>query len=90
MDGPVAVSYGPVPGSVYCGHRFMDVLIHGWDLAYATGQDINLPEELVDACWEVVEPQRELLAGSGMFDAVPVPEGGDRQTALLAVLGRTE
>ena len=33
MERPCAVSYGPVPGSVYCGHRFIDVLIHGWDVA---------------------------------------------------------
>src|SRR5580692_4837016 len=38
LDAPCAVSYGPVPGSVYAGHRFLDVLIHGWDLAVATGQ----------------------------------------------------
>ena len=89
MDRPVAVSYGPVPGSVYCGHRFLDVLIHGWDLAASTGQDTTLDAELVEACWEVVEPQRELLTGSGMFDPdVSAPAGADRQTALLAVLGR--
>ena len=41
MDAPVAVSYGPVPGSVYCGHRFLDVLIHGWDVAESTGQDTH-------------------------------------------------
>src|ERR1700730_7856979 len=39
LDAPCAVSYGPVPGSVYAGHRLIDVLIHGWDLAIATGQD---------------------------------------------------
>ena len=38
LEAPCAVSYGPVPGSVYAGHRFIDVLIHGWDLAVATGQ----------------------------------------------------
>ena len=36
------MSYGPVPGSVYAGHRFIDVLIHGWDLAKATGQDATI------------------------------------------------
>ena len=41
MDAPCAVSYGPVPGSVYAGHRFLDVLIHGWDLAKATGQETD-------------------------------------------------
>jgi len=89
MESPVAVSYGPVPGSVYCGHRFLDVLIHGWDLARATGQDATLPADLVDACFEVVEPQQDLLAGSGMFGTVQsVPAAADRQTQLLAILGR--
>ena len=89
MDAPVAVSYGPVPGSVYCGHRFIDVLIHGWDLARATGQDATLPSDLVEACFEVVEPQRQLLEGSGMFGTVQHVGGdADRQTQLLAILGR--
>jgi len=67
MDTPVAVSYGPVPGSVYAGHRFLDVLVHGWDLAKATGQDTTLDPDLVAACWEVITPQMDLLRGSGMF-----------------------
>jgi len=89
MDAPCAVSYGPVPGSVYCGHRFMDLLIHGWDVAASTGQDTTLDPELVEACFEVLEPQQEMLAASGMFGtAREVPEVADRQTRLLAVLGR--
>ena len=90
MDAPCAVSYGPVPGSVYCGHRFMDVLIHGWDVARSTGQDTTLDPELVEACWAVVEPQREMLAGSGMFGSeVIVAVDTDPQTRLLAALGRS-
>jgi uncharacterized protein (TIGR03086 family) len=89
MEQMVAVSYGPVPGEVYCGHRFLDVLIHGWDLATSTGQDTTLPDDLVEACWEVVTPQRDILAGSGMFGhEVSVPADADRQTQLLAILGR--
>jgi uncharacterized protein (TIGR03086 family) len=91
MECMVAVSYGPVPGAVYCGHRFLDVLIHGWDLAKSTGQDTNLPEDLVEACWDVVTPQRDVLAGSGMFGhEQSVPPNADRQTQLLAILGREE
>lgn len=89
MDAPVAVSYGPVPGSIYCGHRLLDVLIHGWDLAKATGQDTNLPADLVAACTEVVTPQAELLQASGMFGSTRTVEpDADPQTALLAALGR--
>ena len=90
MEAMCAVSYGPVPGEVYAGHRFIDVLIHGWDLAQATGQDTRLAPELVEACWVVVEPQRDLLTGSGMFgDRPELPPDADRQAQLLALLGRT-
>jgi uncharacterized protein (TIGR03086 family) len=91
MDAPCAVSYGPVPGSVYCGHRFLDVLIHGWDVARSTGQDTTLDPELVEACWAVVEPQMAMVEGSGMFGTpVEAADGADLQTRLLAVLGRRD
>src|ERR1700694_2030052 len=78
LDAPCAVSYGPVPGSVYAGHRFVDVLIHGWDLAVATGQDTSLDPALVDACWDEVGPQAAMLRASGMFgDDVAVPAEAD-------------
>jgi uncharacterized protein (TIGR03086 family) len=89
MERPCAVSYGPVPGEVYCGHRLLDVLIHGWDVAKATDQDTTLPADLVATCIEVVEPQAEMLVGSGMF-ATDVDAAGsaDPQVRLLAMLGR--
>lgn len=88
LEAPCAVSYGPVPGSVYAGHRFIDVLIHGWDLAVATGQPTRIDPELVEACWEQVEPQLSMLQSSGMFgEAAPV-HAADRQTQLLHALGR--
>jgi uncharacterized protein (TIGR03086 family) len=89
MDRPCAVSYGPVPGSVYCGHRFLDVLVHGWDIAMSTGQDPTLDPELVAALWSVLEPQLEMLQSTGAFGTpVEVPDDAGAQTKLLAVLGR--
>jgi uncharacterized protein (TIGR03086 family) len=89
MERPCAVSYGPVPGEVYCGHRFIDVLVHGWDIATATGQDPHLPEDLVVACIDVVVPQAEMLAASGAFGSdVEVAADAGPQTRLLAMLGR--
>jgi uncharacterized protein (TIGR03086 family) len=91
MEKPCAVSYGPVPGSIYCGHRFLDVLIHGWDVAVSTGQDTTLDPDLVDALLEVIEPQLEMLVGTGAF-GTPLDVGDDAgpQTRLLAVLGRRD
>ncbi len=89
MEAPAAVSYGPVPGEVYCGHRLIDVLVHGWDLAVGSEQDPALETELVAACLAVVEPQAEALAASGAFRTdVVAPPGADPQTVLLAILGR--
>ena len=89
MDAPCAVSYGPVPGRVYCGHRLLDVLVHGWDVGTGTGQDTTLDGELVEACWVIVEAERDMVTASGMYGTEQeVGPDADRQTALLAVLGR--
>jgi len=89
MERPCAVSYGPIPGSVYCTHRFLDVLIHGWDIARSTGQAPTLDAELVAALWELVEPQVADLTATGAFGTVvDVPADAPLQTRLLGVLGR--
>jgi uncharacterized protein (TIGR03086 family) len=89
MEVPCAVSYGPVPGAVYCGHRLLDVVVHGWDLAMATGQDATIDDELVAAVWTLVEPQAHELEASGAFGS-PIDVAGDAepQTRLLAAVGR--
>jgi uncharacterized protein (TIGR03086 family) len=90
LDAPCAVSYGPVPGSVYAGHRFIDVFIHGWDLATATGQDTALDAHLMEACRRIIEPQLELFRGTGSLAAeLPVPPDANAQTRFLAMLGRS-
>jgi uncharacterized protein (TIGR03086 family) len=89
LGAPCAVSYGPVPGSVYCGHRFIDVLIHGWDLAVATKQDATLDPELVAAASELLRGQADMVRGSGMFGTdLPAPADAGAQTRLLAFIGR--
>ncbi len=89
MEAPVAVSYGPVPGEIYCGHRFLDVLVHGWDVAASTGQSTALDPDLVATALEVVEPQIDLLAASGMFGTrAEAPPGSSEEQRLLAMLGR--
>jgi uncharacterized protein (TIGR03086 family) len=89
LDAPCAVSYGPVPGSVYAGHRFIDVLIHGWDLAIATGQNAALDPELVDAAYRLLQDQADMVRASGMFgEDLRVPAGVGPQTQLFAFIGR--
>jgi uncharacterized protein (TIGR03086 family) len=69
---------------------FMDVLIHTWDLARATGQDDKLDPKLVDACTAMFlpeMPERGRAAGI-VGPAVEVGAESSPQDRLLAAMGR--
>ena len=90
LHAPCGVSYGPVSGSVYAGHRFIDVLIHGWDLAIATGQSAALDTRLMEACRRIIEPQLDLFRQAGALAAErPAPPDATAETRFLAMLGRS-
>jgi uncharacterized protein (TIGR03086 family) len=69
---------------------FMDVLIHTWDLARATGQDEKLDPQLVDACSAMFLPDMpERGREAGIFGpAVDVGTDASAQDRLLAAMGR--
>lgn len=70
---------------------FMDVLIHTFDLARATGQDERLDADLVEACAAMFlpdMPERGRQAGI-VGPAVPVGPDAPLQHVLLAAMGRT-
>ena len=66
------------------------MLVHGWDLAAATGQDDALDPELMEACQQIIEPQLDAFRGAGaLAPEVPVRADASVQTRFLAMLGRT-
>jgi uncharacterized protein (TIGR03086 family) len=89
LQRPCAVSYGPVPASVYLGHRLLDVLVHGWDLRVATRRPTVLPPDAVEIAWATLAPQLAVLQASGEFGApVPVDDADPPDARLLGALGR--
>lgn len=73
--------------------RFMvgDTLVHSWDLAQATGQDVQLDETLLTRYEAGLRAMPNVPRGpeSGVFgDEVAAPEGADLQTRVLAFVGR--
>ena len=66
-----------------------DVLIHTWDLARATGQDVKLDSDEVHRMLVGVEPMDEMLRRSGQYGPrVAIPETASEQDRLLAFVGR--
>jgi uncharacterized protein (TIGR03086 family) len=83
------LSYGDVPGAVYCTHRILDTFIHGWDIARGSGQDATLDQQLVEIAYVMFKPHAAEFTASGAFGTpVAVPDDADIQTKLLALLGR--
>jgi uncharacterized protein (TIGR03086 family) len=69
---------------------FMDVLVHTWDLARATGQDEKLDAALVDTCSAMFLPEMpERGRAAGIIGpAVEVADDASPQDRLLAAMGR--
>jgi uncharacterized protein (TIGR03086 family) len=89
MEAVCHLSFGDYPGSDYAGQLFMDTLVHGWDIASATGQDARLDPSLVEACLPLARQLATQFRPSGVFgEDLPVPADASPQTRLLALLGR--
>jgi uncharacterized protein (TIGR03086 family) len=87
----VTVPFGTVPGIVALHLRITEVLVHGWDLARATGQLVTFSEDVAE---------QELAFSRGKLSEIPpgrspfappqpVPDDAPAIDRLAACLGRT-
>lgn len=66
-----------------------DLVLHGWDLARATGQDEHVDPDDVRVIGEALYPVGDAIRRPGAFGrAVEPPPDADEQTKLLCFLGR--
>ena len=80
---------GPMLGAQVIMLPFMDLLIHKWDLAKATGQNMSLDSGLVEVCFNTLAPQLDNMRAPQFFGpAVAVPETASVQDRLLGATGR--
>jgi uncharacterized protein (TIGR03086 family) len=90
MDRIVHLSFGDFQGRVYSMQLFADLLIHGWDLSVATGQDPRLDPELVTACAAWFAGVADGYRQAGAVGARPhLADDADPQARLLAEFGRS-
>jgi uncharacterized protein (TIGR03086 family) len=71
------------------GIALSDQLLHGWDLAKATGQDTTMPDDLAQAAYNMIHGRFTDEQRKGVFKPeTPVgPDASDRER-LLAYTGR--
>ena len=90
LDRDVDVGAGPMPAQVAVRINLLDTATHSWDIARATGQDANLPDEVaataLAACQSIITDAARSFAG---FDpAVPAAAAAGPTEQLVAFLGR--
>ena len=82
--------FGEVPGEVAMSVIVADFVTHGWDLAQASGQQIEVDDELAGWAldtWRVVVPA-EGRTGGGFAPVIPVDEGASALDRLVGYTGR--
>ncbi len=76
-----------LPASMIGGMVVGEIVVHGWDLARATGQDVEWPVDLLEYLHNEVEKTADMGREMGVYGA-PVPVA-DTAPILDRVLGLT-
>lgn len=90
MERTITAPIGQMPGATFASFVAFDGLIHGWDLASATGQRYEVAPELVAAVDEFARSAiTPGMRDGGSFAAeVVAPVGATPLEALVAFSGR--
>jgi uncharacterized protein (TIGR03086 family) len=86
----VAMPFGEMPAAGLAGFRFVDLIVHAWDLAKATGQETDLAPDLFEAA---LATSRQRMTGMDRTnmpfkEEVTVPADAPAADRLAGFLGR--
>jgi uncharacterized protein (TIGR03086 family) len=90
LERVVVVPIGPLPGVAAVHLRVVEILVHGWDIATATAQALEIPEDLVEQELAFTRSKlSDIPAGHRPFaPARPVAPDAPALDQLVACLGR--
>ncbi len=87
--GEIGVMGDATPAADVAAMLIMEMVLHGWDVARATGQQYQADDALAAALLETVEAQAELFRKyQGFADAVQVPDNATTFEKALSLSGR--
>ncbi|MFF7995563.1 TIGR03086 family metal-binding protein [Kitasatospora xanthocidica] len=88
-EGDVDLGGSPVPAVGIARMLILELLLHGWDVARATGGEIEVDEELASVALEIVEENAELYRQyAGFAETVALPDDASTWDRALAASGR--
>jgi uncharacterized protein (TIGR03086 family) len=88
-EGDRNVMGSPTPAADIAAMLIMEMVLHGWDIAEATGQDYHCDEQLARAVLATVQAQGDMFRQYQGFAAViPVPADASTFDRVLALSGR--
>ncbi|MFD2083567.1 hypothetical protein [Actinopolymorpha cephalotaxi] len=68
---------------------FDELVLHGWDLAVATGQSLDCPDDVARAAYDATARSAEQAREMGLFGPpVEVPTRASELDRVLALSGR--
>jgi uncharacterized protein (TIGR03086 family) len=90
LDRSWTMPFGPTPGDIAISIAMVESIQHGWDIARATGQDVDFDPELTEAAIQAAQLfPADVARQPGVFG--PEQECGDdapMEDRLAAYLGR--
>ena len=90
LEGTVTLGPNQTPAEVLVGVLSVEFLVHAWDYAMATGQQLDAPaslsEYVLGLAEKIITPQGRRTVG---FDEpIPIPDGARVMDRLIAFTGR--
>jgi uncharacterized protein (TIGR03086 family) len=90
LDGNWIMPFGPTPGAMAVAFCTLEVSQHGWDIAKATGQNVDFDPEVGEVAMATAQAApAEMVRNPGVFGPeADCPEGAPIQDRVAAFVGR--
>ena len=93
LEKSFTMPWGETPGAAALSLAIADATVHGWDLARATGQNMDIDDDIAEAVYEatssMMQPKGNYPRGDSFAEPVDVGDDAPPPDRMLAYLGRT-
>jgi uncharacterized protein (TIGR03086 family) len=89
LEGTVMAGDRELPASFAAGILPVEILLHAWDMAQGSGQELKVSDEVVSYIATLAETIVPGGRGTSFGDEQPAPEGASALDRLAAFAGRT-